>query len=666
METATEKKVNKETESTEKDAKQRSPAGAWKILLVLVSVAFVAFHIYTAFTGPLPNLRQRAVHVGFALFLTFALVRPFALGGIKREHPLLPFLDAALVGLSMLVCGYIIVHYNWIMEHHAESTPVSMVFGIIGILLALEAGRRTVGILFPLMTIFFILYALMGSYITEIPIVGGYLEYWGHRGFSLSHIVQVMYMSDQGLWGFVTGISSTLVAIFIIFGGFLLSTGVGETFIDIAIWFTGRFYGGAAKVAVLASGFFGMMSGSAVANVATTGNFTIPLMKKLGYRSEFAGGVEATASAGGQITPPIMGAGAFLMAELLEVPYIKVAVCAIIPAFLYYLSILAAVHFESVKNQIGRMPSDKIKPLREIIKPERSLPLFIPIIILLTLMFKGRTPESAAFWAIFAFAIFYTFSTFDREGIKARAIKFISGMYDIGLSLVKVVPLLVCANIIVSLISLTGIGVNISELLISISGDNIVMALVLAGLVTMVMGMGIPTPAAYLLGASVIAPSLVAMGFEPIACHMFIFYYAILSALTPPVCAGVYVAAGIARADWLKTAWVAIRLGIVKYILPFIFIYNLSILSIGTRTEVISSLFMASVGAYMISAGTMGYFLGNLNWIARGITFIGALLCFTCSPIKAGIGLVLCIGVAVYQKKKVRFETQAVKNAATS
>ena len=636
--------------SIDKASQDRQPAGVIKTLLAVVSLSFVLFHIYTAYAGPLPNLQQRAVHVGFAFILIFTFLKPVALRKKSVADRISVVTDAVFVVLTLAVCGFVLVKYNWIMEHTAESTPSSLFLGSIGVLLALEAGRRTVGILFPALTSVFILYALMGQYLPDIPIFGQYLEYWGHRGFSLTHVLQVMYLSDQGLWGFVTGISSTLVAIFIIFGGFLVATGAGEHFIDMAVWTTGRFYGGGAKVAVLASGFFGMMSGSAVANVATTGNFTIPLMKRLEYGNEFAGGVEATASAGGQITPPIMGAGAFLMAELLEMPYLKVATCAVIPAFLYYLSILSAIHFESLKRNLGRVPEEDIKSFWEIIKPSKSLPLFIPIIVLLSLMLSGRTAETSSFWAILIFTILFLFSTFRLDEIKTKFLTLYRGLSKIGLSLAKVVPLLVCANVIVSLISLTGIGVNASECIMSISGQSVIMALLLAALVTMMLGMGIPTPAAYLLGASVLAPSLISLGFNNIASHMFIFYFAILSALTPPVCAGVYVAAGIAGGDWLKTAWVAMRLGLIKYVLPFIFLTNVSLLALGTKWQIAWSLVTASMGAVMISGGTMGYFFGKLGIPVRIMLVVGAVLCFKYSYVYSLSGIAIGVSVFLFQK----------------
>jgi len=640
---------------------QRNPEGIWKVVLSVVAVTFVLFHIYTGFAGPLPNLEQRAVHVGFALILTFSLMRPSRKKGDGSWHSVFLGIDIIFIIMTIISCGYILFNYNWIMEHAAESTDIQLFLGTVALILALEAGRRTIGITFPILTLLFLLYALFGQYIPDIPLIGDYLSYWGHRGFSMKHIIQVMYLSDKGLWGFVTGVSSTIVAIFIIFGGFLLSTGAGDTFMDLAARLTGKSMGGAAKVSVVVSAFFGMLSGSAVANTATTGNFTIPLMKRLRYGNEFAAGVEATASAGGQITPPIMGSAAFLMAELLETTYIKVAICAIIPAFLFFISVFFAIHFESARRNLKSVPKDHIKPLGEILKPSRSITLLIPVILLITLMLQGRTPETSAFWAIAVLSILYTFSTFKVSEIIKRLFTLIAGMDTVGRSLIKVVPLLVCANIIVSLITLTGIGVNISEVIIGLSGNHSYLALGLAAIVALMLGMGVPTPAAYLLGAAVVAPSLTTMGFEPIACHMFVLYFAILSVLTPPVCPGVYVAAGIANADWLKTAWVAIRLAIVKYILPFMFILNTSLLMLGPTSKIIWSVATATMGVYMIAAGTMGFLLENLGIVMRLVLIAGSLLCFTSNAINVFIGVTLGGCVFAYQmidRKKQQGKTK--------
>jgi TRAP transporter 4TM/12TM fusion protein len=642
------------TEDQEVSVTARQFKGMWRILVGLIAVGYVLFHLYTGYAGPFPNLRQRAVHVGFALILTFLILPPFARKREKRWENIFLVFDLGAAALAVWCCLYIIIKYHWIMEHPAESIPFQLFLGVVAILLALETSRRSIGLLFPILTLFFLLYASLGPYIPDIPLLGEALAHWGHRGFSIPYIIQIMFLSDQGLWGFVTGISATIVAMFIIFGAFILFTGGGETFIDLAVWSTGRFYGGAAKVAVVASGFFGMISGSAVANVATTGTFTIPMMKRLKYGSEFAGAVEATASSGGQITPPIMGAGAFIMAEILEVSYLKVALCAAIPAYLYYLGCFSAIHFESVKRNLGRVSPADIKPLRAIMKPSRSVPLFVPIFILLGFLLQGYTPETSAFWAIAAAVLLFIFSTFRAEEIGMRWKRLLKGMEDAGRSMIKVVPLLVCANIIISLINITGIGVKLSEFILAVAGQNEFLALILAALVTLILGMGVPTTAAYLLAAAVIAPSLKMMGFEAIAVHMFIFYYAILSAITPPVCAAVYVGAGIAQANWVKTAWIAMRLALVEYMIPFIFIYNTSLLLLGPTETIILSFITATIGVSMIGCATMGYLAGPLNLFMRLAILIGSTMCITPGLRSDLAGLGILALVYAYQRIQAR------------
>ena len=642
------------TEDREVSATARAYQGGWRFLLGLIAVAYVLFHLFTGYAGPFPNLQQRAVHVGFALILTFLLLPPLIKSRGRRWDSFFLALDLGAVALSVWCCVYVIVKYDWIMDHPAESTSFQLFLGTIAILLALEAGRRTIGMLFPFLTAFFLLYAYLGPYIPDIPLIGNWLSYWGHRGFSVPYIIQIMFLSDQGLWGFVTGISATIVAMFIIFGAFILFTGGGETFIELAVWSTGRFYGGAAKVAVVASGFFGMISGSAVANVATTGTFTIPMMKRLRYGNEFAGAVEATASSGGQITPPIMGAGAFIMAEILEISYLKVALCAAIPAYLYYLGCFSAVHFESLRRNLGRVPPTDIKPLKEIMRPSRSVPLLGPIAILLGMLLQGYTPETSAFWAIGAAVMLYLLSVGHLGEMRTRIRRLLKGMEDAGRSMIKVVPLLVCANIIISLINITGIGVKLSEFIIAIAGESTFLALMLAAVVTLILGMGVPTTAAYLLAAAVIAPSLKTMGFEPIAVHLFIFYFAILSAITPPVCAAIYVGAGIAQADWVKTAWIAMRLALVEYIVPFIFIYNTSLLFLGPGWTIFLSVVTATIGVSMIGCATMGYLAGPMTPFMRVALLIGSTMCITPGLKSDAAGFGILALVYAYQKIQAR------------
>ncbi|MBI2553878.1 MAG: TRAP transporter fused permease subunit, partial [Candidatus Rokubacteria bacterium] len=338
----------------------------------LVAIAFALFHIWTAapFVGAYPDLIQRSIHLSFAFVLCFLLypVRP---GRSPAHRPSL--FDWAFAGLALVAFAYIVVHYNWIMENPSESTPTGIILGTLVTLLTLEAARRTIGLTFTVLGALGIAYAFFGAWIPGT---------WGHRGFSWISIQELLYLSTQGILGTVTGISATLVAIFLVFGAVLYHTGGGETFVDLAKLIAGRSYGGPAKVSVFSSAFFGTISGSAVANVVVDGIFNIPLMKRLKYKPEFAAAVEATASTGGQIMPPVMGAGAFIMAELLQIQYVQIAIAAALPAILYYLGCGAAIHFEARRLRLETIPAALLPRAREVFAWRRSAALFVPVILL--------------------------------------------------------------------------------------------------------------------------------------------------------------------------------------------------------------------------------------------------------------------------------------------
>jgi len=636
MESENDKQIAKDDKSKSKGG-FRDLTGIVLRISQVIAVCFVVFHIYTAGAGPFPNLQQRAMHTGFALILTFMLL-PFRKKNAGSKK--IPIVDIIFIGLAVWGVIHIVKDYNWIMEHPAESRPIDFFLGIIMILLVLEAGRRAVGILFPILTSFFLFYTYFGMIFPD-P--------WKHPTYPIDGIVQVLYLSDMGMWGFVTGISANIVAIFIIFGSFLLFTGGGETFIDLSLWLTGKYYGGAAKVSTVASALFGMVSGSAVANTATTGNFTIPMMKRLKYGRDFAAAVEATASSAGQLTPPIMGAGAFLMAEILEIPYLKIALAAALPAFLFYIGIFSSIHFESEKKNLGKVPEDRIPSVKQTLRPSRSLPLIVPLVVLFIYLFRGYSPTAAAFWACSAALVLFVFTNIKTKEIISRLKIVIKGAEAAGRSLVQVVALLVCANMIIALINLTGLGIKMSDAIMSVSGNSEFMALILAAMVSLILGMGIPTTGAYLLSAAVVVPALIKLGALPIAAHLFVFYYAVLSALTPPVCAGVYVAAGIAGSSWIKTAWISIRLALVKYIIPFIFIYNPELVFAGPIHSVLLAFITATIGVIFIGAGTMGYFRGDINIIKRLIFLGGAFLLLLPGTSTDVFGLILLLGMACYQ-----------------
>lgn len=444
---------------------------------------------------------------------------------------------------------------------------------------------------------------------------------WQHRGFSLRSIIEILYLGPIGIWGLTVGLSATMIAGFLIFGAMLQELGGGETFVELALLIAGRSPGGPGKVSVFSSAFFGTISGSAVANVVVDGVFNIPLMKKVGYRAEMAAAIEATTSSGGQIMPPVMGAGAFLMSELIGVPYIKIALAAAFPAVLYYAGCWFAIHFEARRLKIKTVPPELIPKFRPLIP---KLPhLIVPAGIMGYLLAIGYSPSYSVLLAIVSAFILYMMGVRSASDLKERLKKVVIALDVGGRSIVMVAVLCACAQIVIGLFNATGFGIKISESIIGLSHGSIFLSLFFAMIVCLVLGMGIPTTAAYVLAASVVAPSLITLGIPPLTAHLFIFYFAIISAITPPVCAAVYVAAAIAGSNWWKTGWIACRLGLAGFIVPYMFYYAPSILLKDTLPNIIINGISASFGIVALAAGVMGYFFKN-NSLFDTITLLSA------------------------------------------
>ena len=640
------KKGNKMTakEKERHSSPSKETRSVWGLLISIVCILFALFQIYTAGFGQYPNMIQRSIHAAFSLVLCF-LILPTFKGKPSKGRPSVFNIILALV--SVILCIYIVFSYDRLMESIGlEALPREIIMGGVLILLVLEAARRATGVILPLLASATMGYALLGEHIP-----GG----WGHAGFNFQYVIEYLYLGPVGLWGVLTGISATLVAAFIIFGAILLTTGGAESFMKIALLLGGRSHGGAAKVATVASAFFGMLSGAAIANVATTGNFTIPMMKRLGYKDHFAGGVEATASSGGQITPPIMGAGAFIMSELIGQPYLKIALSAMVPAFLFYTCVWISIDLEARKTKLKRVPPEEIPPVRSVINWRTSGPLALTIGVLLTSMLMGHTPTKAAFFGIMTnLGLFMFTKSFSKDQFLRRCKVLLAGVEQAGKGMVTVVTLLICAQIVISMISLTGLGVKLSEMIIGASAGSLFLALILAAVVSLIMGMGIPTTAAYVLAASVVGPALNMMGIDLLQAHMFIFYCAILSALTPPVCTAVFTAATIAEANWLKVAGVSIRLAIMKYIIPFFFIYRPSILFIGNWYNIIETIFVSWMSAYLFAIGTVGYYRVPINVFLRVVILAVALILIIPGMTSDLIGVFFMGGLIIWQRIKAK------------
>ncbi|KRS18541.1 TRAP transporter permease [Roseovarius indicus] len=523
-----------------------------------LALAVGLFVLYTAATGPFEGLIQRALFLALVTALGFAL---YPLGKGKTWRPVGLAIDLTLMAATASACAYVVVNYDRIMTEMPWATTLDMALTAGVVLAVLELGRRTVGPIFPLLVLLGIAYAAFGN------ILPGPLR---HRGFDPAFITETIFLSDLGIWGMLTGVAATVVSAFVLFGALLLHTGGGQAFMDLAMRLGGRQPGGAAKISTIASGLFGMISGSAVANVATTGNFTIPMMTRLGYPRPFAAAVEAVASTGGQIAPPIMGAAAFVMAEILGVSYWTIIVGAVLPAILFYVSVFVTVHFVALRRGLAIVPEHEMPAWPHILAPRRVAPILAALSGLGIGIYLGRSIATSAFYGIVGLLIAFVATEIGRLPFRDMLGKLLNGLEDAGKGMVIIGVLLAGAQVLVSMINLTGIGVTLSSLIVSVAGDRVVLVALIVGAVCLIMGMGLPTTAAYVLVAAVLAPAMTAVGVEPLAAHLFVFYFATISVITPPVCVAVFVGAGIAGTNWLPAAGEAVRLGAVTYIVPFL------------------------------------------------------------------------------------------------
>ena len=582
-------------------------------------MALVLFQLYTAGFGQLPPLSQRAVHVGFGLAIVFlGFVRFYGTsgGGYKFAR----IIDIIFAVLAVATTVYILTQEARITESFILTVrPVELVFGSILTLILLIAAWRTTGPALPVLAIVMLLYTMFGQYIPGT---------WGHPGFDFVYLIEHLYLGTEGIWGTVTGLSANLIAIFIIFGAFLMATGAAQTFMDMALIAAGRFPGGAAKVATVSSALFGMLNGAAVANVASTGAFTIPAMKRLGYKSKFAGAVEATASSGGQITPPIMGAGAFVMAELLSVPYLDIVYAAIIPAFLFYACVWMSIDVEARRENMRSFDEKDIPTKEEVLAPGRIGPLVITLGVLLTSMFSGNTPTLAAFYAICTnVGLYLLIGLFGGNDLKERFAKLQKAVVSAAFGITGILALLVTAQVALSLIGLTGSGIKLSETIVNIGDGQIFIGVVLSMLVALVLGMGMPTTAAYLLAAAVAAPALITLGIDPLIAHFVVFYSALLSALTPPVCTAVFTAAVIAKTDWWSVSIVSIRLALMKYVMPLFFVFRPAVLLEAGTVEIVWSLVMGLIASMLMAIGGGRFYRQRISLpVAIFLVAVGAVV----------------------------------------
>ncbi len=627
----------------------RNLTGVTGWLVGVYAAAAALFHIWTAYAGVLEPREMRAIHLAFLLPLAFFLFPARARSPLDR----VTVSDLAWAVASLVPCLYVIANAHALTERWEGVHPVTalhVVMGTVLVVAVLEASRRAVGVWFFVTTLAFMAFLVLA------PWLPGFLR--SPRAYSFPRLVEMFFLyADEGVLGSLTGISSNLLMIFILFAAFMLHSGVGRFFMDISVALAGRFRGGPAKVAVVSSGLYGTISGSSVADCYATGSFTIPLMKKIGYRPEIAGAIEATASCGGPLMPPIMGAGAFIMSELTGVPYSKIIAAAAIPAILYYLGIMATVHWEALKHGMGTMKAD-VPPLRTIAR--RAL-LFLPFVAIIYFLEAGYSPSKAALYSLLTSVAVSWFA--GESPMTPRRI--FTTMGEAMRSGVIVATVLAASGLIVAAMSRTGFALAFSSTIINLSGGYLIVALFLVFVVISVLGTGIPTTPAYILAVAVGGAALQKLGVDILAAHLFVFYYAVLADVTPPVAVTAFAGAQIAGADPMRTGWHASRIAIGGFLAPFLFVYQPALLMNGPWSEVILSFACAAIGIAALCAAVTNHMFAPLGWWRGALLAVVSLATITSNLTVSVVTSLIIVAFAVWDWRRASRRPGAATPPAT-
>ena len=607
----------------------------------VVAVVWSLAQLYTAAFGVFPPTLQRAPHVGVALLLIF-LLYPMRRG--TRSNTI-PWYDYIMAALSAVVAIYHVIYYRDLIMRAGAFTRMDMIISIIAILLVLEATRRLAGPVVVVLATFFLLYGYFGPYFP------GFLS---HRGFSILRITTHSWISAEGILGVPIKVSSTFIFLFMIFAAFLKSTGIGDWLTELAVGLTGYATGGPAKAAVIASAAQGTVSGSSVANTVGTGSVTIPLMKSIGYRPEFAGAVEAAASTGGQLMPPIMGAAAFIMTEFTNIPYYQIALAAAIPAVLYFTGIFITVHFEAKRTGLEGLPRHQLPNWRKLLKEKWFLAT--PIVGIVYFLVAGYTPMKAAFYGI----LLCILASMILKETRMSLWDIIKTLETGARSALPVVAACASAGIIVGIVTLTGLGVKLAGGIVKLAGGNIYLTMVFTMLTSLVLGMGVPTTANYIIQATVSAPALISLGVPPIAAHLFVFYFGIVADITPPVALAAFAGSGIAGSNPLRTGFEAFKLGFAAYLVPYIFVLSPVLVLVDvTPLGIIRALLTAIIGMLGIGGASTGFFVTHGKAWERLLLFIGGVLMVDPGGYTDLIGFALLAMVWFLQKRRAQAQDAA-------
>ncbi len=621
------KKVDKESAS-------RKLAGPVKKIFFIACVLVSCYHLYTAAFGPPVTLVHRSLHVSMMLALCF-IMYPFS----KKSDLAKPtFFDWLLVVLSFSAPAYIYTDYLGVVERAGNANQTDMVMATL-VVLVLEASRRVSGNALSILSLVFIAYGLYGR---SMP--GMFM----HRGYDWTSLSNHFFANTEGIYGTSVSVAASYIFLFILFGCVMQKSGMGQFFNDMALALAGHTKGGPAKVSVIASGFLGSINGSAVANVVTTGAFTIPLMKKTGYSKEFAGAVESAASVGGQLLPPIMGAAAFIMAEMLSVKYSSIIVWAAVPALLYYLGIIIQVQLRASKDGLVGLPKEQLPKTGEVLK--RQGHLLLPVFFLLYMLFFSGT--TVIYSAVLTILVTILVSWVKRE-TRMTASDLVDALADGAKQTVSVAIACACVGIIIGVSSKTGFGLTMANTIISLGDTSILFTLVFTMITCMILGMGLPSIPAYIITASIAAPALAKLGIAPAAAHMFSFYYAMFANLTPPVALASFAAAGLSGGDPMKTGIASVKLAIAGFIVPFMFVYAPQLMLINTTlVEGTTVALTGCLGVFLIAVAVEGYFLAPVSLLLRAVTAVGALMLIKPGVDTDVVGIAVLAVLYFFQRRK--------------
>ncbi|WP_206529623.1 TRAP transporter permease [Brevibacillus sp. SYP-B805] len=624
-------------EAYDREAGYRVFENKWLRLLVsFIAIAFALYHLYTAFAGPLVTLKHRSLHVAVILCLIY-LLYPGWKGASKKR---LSLFDAFLALLSLGTAGYIFIYYLEIVNRGGIPSTADVVFATITCLLVLEASRRVAGWELAGMAVIFVAYAYLGPYLPGE---------FGHRGYTLSDIFNYMYVTTEGIYGDAIAVSASYIILFIIFGAFLSKSGMGTLFNDLSLALAGGSKGGPAKVGVIASAIHGSINGSAVASVVTTGSFTIPMMKRVGYKPEFAGAVEATAAVGGQILPPVMGAAAFIMAETLGVSYITIAIAALIPALMYYFGLLVQVHLRADRDDLRGLRKEELPKLRDVMKERGHL--LLPLVMLVVLLMLGYSPTFVAFFTIVATVVIAAFRKSSRMGLRDILQALENGVRET----LGVAAACAAVGITVGVFSLTGLGLKLANIILMMGQGSLFMTLVFTMIASIVLGLGLPSIPCYIITATMAAPALSNYGIDPLISHLFVFYFGVIANLTPPVALAAFAGAGIAGSEPQRTGWISCKLALAGFIVPFIFVYKPGMLILNASVaDIVTATITTLLAVIALAAATEGFLFARLNWLGRLLLIASALAFVFADWMYTAAGIALLLAVSVYQYRKKR------------